>query len=140
MWYSKLTWCWEVLRCLFRGLKDAHEDTIKSGYMSTQLLPGAIPYSGKIMMGSNIPFDPSPLPHVPLAPPLAISRPDQHYCLDARSFTVEEDNKQSIETLRRFAKPSTAGCWPYFTVEFKSEARGGTFWVAENMVSSRTWI
>ncbi|EXJ82405.1 hypothetical protein A1O3_06218 [Capronia epimyces CBS 606.96] len=100
--------------------------------MSAQLLPGAIPYPGKIKMGSNIPFDSAALPHVSLAPPLAIPKPDQHYCLDPRNFTDEEDSKQSISALRPFAKPSTAGCWPYFTVECKSEARGGTFWVAEN--------
>lgn len=33
--------------------------------------------------------------------------------------------------LRKDAKRSTAGYWPFFTA-FKSEARGGTFWVAEN--------
>lgn len=115
-----------------RSLQNEDEDTIKSGYMSAQLLPSAIPYPGKIKMGSNIPFDSAALPHVPLAPPLANPRPDQHYCLDPRTFTDDEDTKQSVGVLRPFAKPSTAGCWPYFTVEFKSEARGGTFWVAEN--------
>ncbi|KAJ9497086.1 hypothetical protein H2202_007558 [Exophiala xenobiotica] len=117
---------------VLRSLKDADEDTIRSGYKLTQLLPGTIPYSGKIMMGSNIPFDPTSLPHVPPAPPLAVPRPGQHYCLDRGSFSIEEDNKQSVKSLRRLARPSTTGCWPYFTVEFKSEAQGGTFWVAEN--------
>lgn len=114
------------------SLRNEDEDTIKSGYMSIQLLPGAAPYQGVIKMGSNIPFDQAGLPHVPLAPPLSMPKPDQHYCLDRMSFTAEEDVKQSSSVLRSHAKPSTAGCWPYFTVDFKSEARGGTFWVAEN--------
>lgn len=83
-------------------------------------------------MGKNIPFDSTGLPHVLMVPPISIPRPDQHYCLDRMSFTVEEDNKQSHRALRHYSKPSTAGCWPYFTVEFMSEAHGGTFWVAEN--------
>ncbi len=115
-----------------RALADEDEDTIKAGYISTRLFPGAGQYPGKIKVGSNIPFEPSNLPHVPMAPPLPSPRPDQHYCLDSKSFTAEEDAKQSTSSLRQCAKPSTAGCWPYFTVEFKSEARGGTFWVAEN--------
>jgi hypothetical protein len=114
------------------SLRNEDEDTIRSGYISTQLLPGPVPYQGMVKMGSNIPSDSTSLPPVPLAPPLSIPRPDQHYCLDRMSFTVEEDNKQSHSALRRYSKPSTAGCWPYFTVELKSEAGGGTFWVAEN--------
>ncbi len=117
---------------MMRSLKDADEDTIKSGYMLMQLFADASHYSEKIMMGSNTPFDRASLPHVPPAPPIAAPKPSQRYCLDRRSFSLEEDNKQAVKTLRRLAKPSTAGCWPYFTVEFKSEARGGTFWAAEN--------
>lgn len=114
------------------SLRDADEDTIKSGYMSTQLFPGAAFYRGQVQVGSNIPLDIMSVPHEPMAPPLAMPKPDRHYGLESANFSNEENAKQETKVLCKYARPSTAGCWPYFTVEFKSEARGGTFWNAEN--------
>ncbi|EXJ81711.1 hypothetical protein A1O1_07776 [Capronia coronata CBS 617.96] len=119
-----------------RMLDDADESTIYAEYMSMQLLPGLFLYSGKIRKAGNIPFDPEALPQIPSAPPLATPRPDLHYCLDRSNFSFEEGSQGCLLSLppdfHPFVQPSRAGYWPYFTVEFKSEACRGTSWVAEN--------
>lgn len=142
----------EAVLDMLQSLSDADEGSIQAAYVFMQLLPGPCLYPGKIKMGGNVPFDRAALPEAAAAvaagaPPLATPRPDQHYCLDHANFVVGggagadadgggggERRWQPVQLQPQpvFATPSSAGCWPFFTVEFKSEARGGTFWVAEN--------
>ncbi|MCJ1292934.1 hypothetical protein MMC34_004487 [Xylographa carneopallida] len=61
---------------------------------------------------------------------ISIPKPDYHYGYNVAAF--ESTNIDALEHSGKYARPSTTSFLPFFAVELKSQARGGTMWVAEN--------
>ena len=83
--------------------------------------------------------------------PLAAPKADIHlgYPIDHNSdWNIEEDAVIDHRVARRLTKPAKGNCFPFFSVELKSEAMGGNLWQAENQaagsgascVNSTRWI
>ncbi|CAF9941375.1 MAG: hypothetical protein HETSPECPRED_003219 [Heterodermia speciosa] len=93
----------------------------------------------KVGRGGNTPWFPDGLPRndvygIPLAAPKA----DIHlgYPIDHNSgWTDKEDAVIDHVAARRLTKPAKGNCFPFFTLELKSEAMGGNLWQAENQAA-----
>lgn len=114
----------------------ADEVAVKDAYLQYKIIPYPDMLPEGVIRGADLPFDTTALPHAPFAPPLACPKPDHHYSFSTESFSVEQGVKQTTGVLRPYSTPSSSGHWPFLTIEFKSQPKGGTIWVAENQVAT----
>ncbi|MCJ1341130.1 hypothetical protein MMC09_006426 [Bachmanniomyces sp. S44760] len=64
---------------------------------------------------------------------ISIPKPDRTYGYNRSVFSSIEESTQSIDpNVKCLARPTASNYWPFFAIEFKSQSRGGTLWVAEN--------
>ncbi|KAL8939676.1 MAG: hypothetical protein Q9211_002627 [Gyalolechia sp. 1 TL-2023] len=70
--------------------------------------------------------------------PLATPKPDIHcgYPTGSKStWSVKENAVINHPAISRYAQPTNGNCYPYYVLELKSEASGGTLWQAENQAA-----
>ena len=123
-------------------LDNADEETTRTGYAKTPLFPTNSDYKEgpnqySIAMGANVPFDRTALPvgSSTRSPPIVTPLPDFHYGFPYESFNGSPGLLPDVlqhPRLYPYAKPTTAAYWPFFAVEFKSQSRLGSRWVAAN--------
>ena len=101
---------------------------------STSLFPTQAHYDGRVALGGGVPFHRAGLPFVSgyNYPPIVAPRSDLHYGYPESSFIDNEYATMQHSRLKPYSQPTSANFWPFFAVEFKSQSRGGTSWVAEN--------
>lgn len=105
-----------------------------------------------IAEGGNTLWSTDPLPTNPQYPhPLSTPKPDFHYGYPAgpnSDFTDQEAAVADHRAARSRTQPARDNIQPFLAIEFKSEATGGTIWVAENqaagsaahIVNSLRWL
>jgi len=123
-------------------LDNADEEVTRTGFANTSLFPKKLDYklgSNKfaIAVGANLPFDQKALPYTPGSryPPVVTPMPDFHYGYPQNSFMGPQSRLSEVMQHPRFqsyAKPNSSTYWPFFAVEYKSQSRLGSTWVAEN--------
>ncbi len=130
-------------------LLDASEGRVGS-LIDTKAFPLKRPSS--ILEGSYIQWSTDALPTNPKFPyPLSAPKPDRHYGYPlGRHFdwTLEERTVLYHRTAQPYTQPTRDNIFPFLALELKSEATGGTLWVAENqgvgsgvhMVASQRWM
>lgn len=70
--------------------------------------------------------------------PLATPKPDIHcgYPTGPKTtWTVKENAVVDHPAVRRYSQPANDTCYPYYVLELKAEASGGTLWQAENQAA-----
>ncbi|KAK5117594.1 hypothetical protein LTR62_005016 [Meristemomyces frigidus] len=70
--------------------------------------------------------------------PLAQPKPDIHcgYLTGQRStWTIAENAVIDHQRAKKITQPARGNCFPFFVLEMKSEAMGGTLWHAENQAA-----
>ncbi|KAI4189120.1 MAG: hypothetical protein LQ348_003845 [Seirophora lacunosa] len=109
---------------------------------------------GNIAEGRNVQWSTEALPTNPRYPrQLSAPKPDRHYGYPVgRKFEAGWADEEMAVIDHRAAQPYTQptrdNCFPFMALEFKSEATGGSLYVAENqgvssgvhMVASRRWL
>lgn len=89
---------------------------------------------GRLVAISDAPLSVEGLPHQPFVPqPVVQPIPDLSYGYHQNAFTQPEAYLQQITALKPYAIRNTEYYWPFFHIEFKSQPRGGTHWVAQNL-------
>ena len=124
------------------ALDNADEETTRTGYAAIPLFPKKLDYEEgpnqySIAIGANLPFDRTALPvgSSTRSPPIVTPSPDFHYGFPYESFNDSPAPLPDVlqhPRLHPYAKPTTAAYWPFFAVEFKSQSRLGSRWVAAN--------
>ena len=89
-------------------------------------------YYEKLLETLDIPMYLEALPEKPESTKqrIALPKPDDYYGYHTKKFTSLETN--ALGLFGKYARPSTKSFLPFFAVEPKSQAHGGTLWVAEN--------
>ncbi|KAL8652819.1 MAG: hypothetical protein Q9210_002456 [Variospora velana] len=109
---------------------------------------------GSIAEGRNVQWSPEALPTNPRYPrQLSAPKPDRHYGYPVgRKFEAGwADEEMAVidhRAARPYTQPTRDNYFPFMALEFKSEATGGSLYVAENqgvgsgvhMVASRRWL
>ena len=121
-----------------------------SDLLSTEMFPIAHPDIGK---GGNTIWSTEGLPSDPLYDELLLAapKPDYHcgYPIGQRSdWTRQENLVADYPFARPYTQPARGNKFPFFALELKSEATGGTLWHAENQaagsgshcVKSMRWV
>ena len=124
---------YDEVRKAIGQLEDEAEDTFKEGILDTSLFPQKRNHEG-IAISTSIPYTSAPLPHTHGYDykPLVTPTPDRAYGFLAKLFEDKHNYVQNTNKLRDRSRVTTASCWPFFSIEFKAQSRGGTIWVAEN--------
>ncbi|MCJ1482300.1 hypothetical protein MMC06_002463 [Schaereria dolodes] len=123
-------------------LDNADEEVTRTGFANTSLFPRTLDYkvgvnNYSLAVGANLPFDPAALPYTPGSRylPIVTPIPDFHYGYPYQSFTKSQSRLPEVlqhPRLRPYAQPNSSTYWPFFAVEYKSQSRLGSTWVAEN--------
>lgn len=102
----------------------------------TAMLPINRPAVGR---GSNTPWYSDGVPRCAIYPiPLAAPKPDIHLGYptdDTSKWKIKENAVIDHPVARRMTQPAKGNCFPFFTLELKSEAMGGNLWQAENQAA-----
>ena len=89
--------------------------------------------------GGNTPWSPEPLPRNDIYPyRLSIPKPDFHYGYPIgrhSDWTAQETAVLDHVMARPYTQPARGNCFPFLIIEAKSEAAGGTLWLAENQAA-----
>lgn len=127
------------IKSIIEELEDnvnSDEATVRDTFASTKLMPSKTDYKGKFVVGGDTVFNRRALPHNPADTTnkfgIVNPKPDKQYSYPLKGFSKEEQQVMQHERVAPFAKPTSTGRWPFFVVEYKSESRGGTSYVAEN--------
>ena len=124
----------ESTRKQLAGIASKDEGTTKAGLSKTSLFPSEADYNDRFAAGSKEPFDRAGLPYVSgyNYPSIVTPAPDLHYGYPGSSLDDHEYATMQHSRFKPYSQPNSANFWPFFAVEFKSQSRGGTSWVAEN--------
>ena len=118
-----------------KRISDSPEGNIYD-LTDTALLPIKDSVLGR---GGNTPWSTHGLPkNENYGIPLAAPKPDIHlgYATDqASAWKVEEDSVTDHHVAARRVQPAKGNSFPFFLVEFKSEAMGANVWQAENQAA-----
>ena len=120
--------------------------------INTDAFPLDLP--GRIAEGRNVQWSTEALPTDPRSPfQLSAPKPDHHYGYPlGRKFeagwTKEEMAVMHHRAAQPYSQPTRDNVFPFLAIEFKSEATGGSLYVAENqcvgsgvhIVASRRWL
>ncbi|KAL8935409.1 MAG: hypothetical protein Q9216_005442 [Gyalolechia sp. 2 TL-2023] len=126
-----------VLRVIDKAeaLADSAEGKVSS-LMGTDLLPVNRP---DIEEGGNTLWSTDALPcSLEYGQPLAAPKPDFHYGYppgQRSQWTARENAVADHPVARPYTQPARGNRFPFFALEVKSEARGGTIWHAENQAA-----
>ncbi len=123
-------------------LDNVDEEVTRTGFANISLFPKKLDYklgSNKfvIAVGANLPFDQKALPYTlgSRYPPVVTPMPDFHYDYPQNSFMGPQSRLSEVMQHPRFqsyVKPNSSTYWPFFAVEYKSQSRLESTWVAEN--------
>lgn len=119
---------------IFSSLANADEGSTRKGFDATSLFPTKDRLGNGISVGVGVPWDRAGLPYVHgfNFPPIVQPMPDYQYSYLSSTFDNSEFSAMQHSRLKKYSLPSSAGYWPFFTVEAKSVSRGGTHWIGEN--------
>lgn len=121
----------EDLRSNLYETRDMKEDDARTKLQSTMFQSST--YSGRIVSTIQPALSVEGLPHQRYVPqPVVQPKPDLSYGYHKDVFTQPEAYLQQTITLKPYPIPNTDYYWPFFHIEFTSQSRGGTHWVAEN--------
>lgn len=109
---------------------DGDEGSIIQTFAAHHILPPSI--NPNLELGVGRPFAFQALSHMENQPILATPKPDMHFAFHYNAFNDQHRIIMQDSELQTYSKPVTTGYFPYFTIEFKSTARRGSIWVAEN--------
>ena len=124
---------YDEIRIAIGQLEDEAEDTFKEAMLNTSLFPQKKSYEG-LAISSSLPYTTAPLPHTHGCgyKPIVTPTPDRAYGFLAKLFEDKHNSVQNTNKLRDRSRVTTASYWPFFSIEFKAQSRGGTIWVADN--------
>ncbi|MCJ1255605.1 hypothetical protein MMC24_003422 [Lignoscripta atroalba] len=90
-------------------------------------------YGGRLVSTMEPVLSVEGLPHHQyVQQPVVQPKPDLSYGYHKNAFSQPQAFLQQSTALSSYAIPNTEYYWPFFHIEFKSQSRGGTHWVAEN--------
>ena len=113
---------------------EGDEGLTREAFAATGLFEIPQQHADQVVNGTSLPFDRKGLPHTHgyYFPPIPAPRPDLQYGYDHYEFSTGENGVMINHRISPYAKPSTAGYWPFFLVEFKAASRQGTHFIGEN--------
>ena len=133
----------DSIRKQLAGADDRDEDIVRKRMAKACMFPSGDEYGERIVEGANLPFTNEGLPFIASAGPmtkLITPKTDLTFGYkseaDVNVFTRGEYKVMQHARLKPYAHATSAGCWPFFLIEYKATSRNGDFWTAENQLAA----